>query len=212
MRLAVGGARSAPGPRPVRADLRPLAGAQLQRLGVVGDEHPAAVRGDADRHHVVPVAVERPQDAGRRAAADRRARWSGRRRRPRPGSGPRSPLAHSASAFRARDSSRRPISAGDAPSWTTATTFSMIGTSTPCCWASPRIDVHDFTPSAVVLGRGDDLGHGHPLAEALAEGPVARQRRHARGDQVTDAGQARGRSAGRRPAPSPAGPSRPGRG
>ena len=41
-----------------------------QRLRVVGGEHPPAVAGDADRHDVVRVAVDRAQHAGRGGAGD----------------------------------------------------------------------------------------------------------------------------------------------
>ncbi len=59
--------------RPAGSRSRPV---DAQPLGVAGLQHPAAVRGDADRHHVVLLAVDGREHAARRDAGDRRARWS----------------------------------------------------------------------------------------------------------------------------------------
>ena len=73
---------------------------------------------------------------------------------------------------------------------TTASTCSAIGASTPVRWARSSSDEHDFAPSATWRVEAIDLLGGHALAELLAEGPVARQRRGAGGDQVAEPGQA----------------------
>jgi hypothetical protein len=57
--------------RALTVDLGQLAAGDLQPLRLVGLEHPAAVRGDPDRHHVVAVAVDRRQHAARGDAGDR---------------------------------------------------------------------------------------------------------------------------------------------
>ncbi len=66
----------------------------------------------------------------------------------------------------------------------------MIGTSTPWLLGQPEDRRTRLHALGSRLRRGRDLGHRHPFAQALAEGPVAGQRRHARRDEVTDAGQA----------------------
>ena len=66
--LAVGGARREDH---LGAGVRDLGGVRRgepEGLGVVGDEEPRAVLGDADGHDVEPLAVDRGQDAGRRRA------------------------------------------------------------------------------------------------------------------------------------------------
>ena len=70
-------------------DLRHVAGRELEPLRVVGDEHPAPVLGDADRHHVVGARGRSPAARRPRWRRRRRARRSGRRRRGRRGGGGR---------------------------------------------------------------------------------------------------------------------------
>ena len=120
--------------------------------------------------------------------------------------------AQPVSALRGRDSSAPTTSWADLPSVIIALTCSTIGTSTPWWRARSRIDVQDFTPSAVCFVTGDDLVDGHPLTEPHAEAVVARQRRHAGGDEVADARRAPRTSRASRRAPSRGGWSRPARG
>jgi len=47
-----------------------LAVVDLQGPGVVAGQHPAALAGDPDRHHVVAVAVQRPENAARADTGD----------------------------------------------------------------------------------------------------------------------------------------------
>ena len=65
---AVGRARRHDDARGRPVDLGDVSRGQPQRLRVIGHEDPVAVPGDADGHDVVPVAVERLEDAGGRRA------------------------------------------------------------------------------------------------------------------------------------------------
>ena len=73
----VGGAERHEHAGAVAVDLGHVARAQLQRRRLVGDEHPAAVLGDADGHA--------PRRRRGRSRAARRPRWRRRRRAPRSG-------------------------------------------------------------------------------------------------------------------------------
>ena len=70
---------------PRRVDLGQLPVGDAQPVGVVGLEDPATVGGDADRHHVVAVAVERAQHRPGGHARDRVLAATARRTRRPPG-------------------------------------------------------------------------------------------------------------------------------
>ena len=147
-------------------------------------------------------------------------RHRGRRRplaRPRPGPRPgltaSDAAAQAVSALRGRGQQRARRPPGRVRScWITASTCSMIGTSTPLLRARSRIDAHDLTPSAVCLVTATTSATAMPLAEAAPRTCGCATAATCRWRPGRRARRARRRSAGRRRARCRAAPSRPARG